>query len=102
MTIFIGLEIHVQLNSRQKLFCTCSTLFGDMPNSNVCPVCLGYPGVLPVLNNTAMTKAYIVARALNCTLAHHTAFARKTISTPIYPRTIRSASLPPRLAEKER
>lgn len=86
MVVFIGLEIHVQLNSIQKLFCTCSTLFGDEPNSNVCPICLGYPGVLPALNTDAMRKAYIVARALNCTLSTTTAFARKNYFYPDLPK----------------
>lgn len=85
-TIFIGLEIHVQLNSPEKLFCTCSTLFGDRPNSNVCPVCLGYPGVLPSLNHSAMRKAYIVARALNCRLTRKTSFARKNYFYPDLPK----------------
>ena len=84
--IFIGLEIHIQLNSRQKIFCTCSTTFGNSPNSNVCPICLGYPGVLPVLNGEALRKGYIVARALDCTLSSRTAFARKNYFYPDLPK----------------
>ena len=53
----IGLEVHVQLKTRSKIFCPCSTAFGDPPNSNVCPVCLGLPGVLPVLNVEAVRLA---------------------------------------------
>ncbi len=83
---FIGLEIHVQLQTRSKIFCSCRAGFGDEPNSNVCPVCLGYPGTLPTLNIEAMRYAYAVARALNCTLADTTFFERKNYFYPDLPK----------------
>jgi len=65
----VGLEIHVHLNTKSKVFCSCRGEFGDEPNTNVCPVCLGYPGVLPVLNEESLRKAYAVAQALGCELS---------------------------------
>jgi len=90
---FIGLEIHIQLLTRTKVFCGCRAAFGDEPNTNVCPVCLGYPGVLPTLNGEAMRMAYVVARTLNCTLAERTQFERKNYYYPTCRKTIRSASM---------
>jgi aspartyl-tRNA(Asn)/glutamyl-tRNA(Gln) amidotransferase subunit B len=83
---FIGLEIHVQLQTRSKIFCSCRAGFGDEPNTNVCPVCLGYPGTLPTLNIEAMRSAYTVARALSCTLAPETFFERKNYFYPDLPK----------------
>ncbi|TVR33833.1 MAG: Asp-tRNA(Asn)/Glu-tRNA(Gln) amidotransferase subunit GatB [Spirochaetaceae bacterium] len=83
---FIGLEIHIQLLTETKVFCGCRAAFGDEPNSNVCPVCMGYPGVLPTLNQRAIHMAYLVARALNCTLAHKTGFERKNYFYPDLPK----------------
>ena len=62
----IGLEVHVQLLTRSKIFCGCSTRFGDPPNTNTCRVCLGLPGALPVLNREAVAKGVKAALALNC------------------------------------
>src|SRR5262249_28500924 len=67
--IVIGLEVHVQLLTRTKLFCGCSTKFGLPPNSATCPVCLGLPGVLPVMNRTAFELGLRAALALNCEIA---------------------------------
>ncbi len=83
---FIGLEIHIQLLTQTKIFCGCRAAFGDEPNSNVCPVCMGYPGVLPALNQQAMHMAYLVAHALNCTLAPQTGFDRKNYFYPDLPK----------------
>jgi len=83
---FIGLEIHIQLATQTKIFCGCKAAFGDEPNSNICPVCMGYPGVLPVLNQEAMRMAYVVARTLNCTLAERSVFERKNYFYPDLPK----------------
>ncbi len=83
---FIGLEIHIQLLTETKVFCGCRAAFGDEPNTNVCPVCLGYPGVLPTLNEAAIRMAYVVARTLNCTLTEQTLFERKNYYYPDLPK----------------
>jgi aspartyl-tRNA(Asn)/glutamyl-tRNA(Gln) amidotransferase subunit B len=83
---FIGLEIHIRLLTRTKAFCGCRTAFGDEPNTHVCPVCLGYPGVLPALNEEAVEMGYLVARALHCTLAPETFFDRKNYFYPDMPK----------------
>ena len=83
---FIGLEVHTQLLTRTKVFCGCRAAFGDDPNSNVCPICMGYPGVLPALNAEAMRMGYVVARALNCTLSERTVFERKNYFYPDMPK----------------
>jgi aspartyl-tRNA(Asn)/glutamyl-tRNA(Gln) amidotransferase subunit B len=83
---YIGLEIHIQLSTTSKLFCGCRAAFGGEPNSNVCPVCLGYPGVLPALNREAMRLSYLVARALGCRLNGETLFERKNYFYPDMPK----------------
>jgi aspartyl-tRNA(Asn)/glutamyl-tRNA(Gln) amidotransferase subunit B len=82
----IGLEVHVQLLTRSKIFCACSTRFGDPPNSNTCPVCLGLPGALPVLNRDAVTMAMKAALALNCAIHPRSRFARKNYFYPDLPK----------------
>src|SRR5580704_9836485 len=82
----IGLEVHVQLLTKTKIFCGCSTHFGDPPNTNVCPVCLGLPGTLPVLNKRAVELAMRASLALNCTVHEHSRFARKNYFYPDLPK----------------
>lgn len=83
---FIGLEIHIQLQTQSKIFCGCRAAYGDEPNTNVCPVCMGYPGVLPALNEHAMELSYVVAKALNCRLSDICAFDRKNYFYPDLPK----------------
>src|SRR5438128_311957 len=82
----IGLEVHAQLLTKTKIFCGCSTQFGDAPNANTCPVCLGLPGTLPVLNKRAVELAMQAALALNCTVHEHSRFARKNYFYPDLPK----------------
>ncbi|WP_127582421.1 Asp-tRNA(Asn)/Glu-tRNA(Gln) amidotransferase subunit GatB [Paenibacillus koleovorans] len=82
----IGLEVHVELHTRSKIFCGCATSFGAPPNTNTCPVCLGHPGVLPVLNRQAVEYAMKASMALNCTVATHSKFDRKNYFYPDSPK----------------
>ncbi len=82
----IGLEVHVQLKTASKIFCGCSTRFGDPPNTHVCPVCLGLPGSLPVLNRQALELAVRAALALNCQVRERSRFARKNYFYPDLPK----------------
>lgn len=82
----IGLEVHVQLLTDSKAFCACSTKFGSAPNSNVCPVCLGLPGVLPVLNRRVVDYAIRLGLAAGCSIAERSVFARKNYFYPDLPK----------------
>ncbi|UCC75083.1 MAG: Asp-tRNA(Asn)/Glu-tRNA(Gln) amidotransferase subunit GatB [Gemmatimonadota bacterium] len=82
----IGLEIHVQLKTRSKMFCGCGVEFGAPPNTHVCPVCLGLPGALPVVNQQAVELAVLAARALNCQVHRRSVFARKNYFYPDLPK----------------
>lgn len=84
--VIIGLEIHVQLATQSKLFCACPNRFGDEPNSNVCPVCMGSPGTLPVMNKKAYEYAVRTALAMNCSIAEFTKWDRKSYYYPDLPK----------------
>jgi aspartyl-tRNA(Asn)/glutamyl-tRNA(Gln) amidotransferase subunit B len=87
----LGLEVHVELNTASKMFCGCSTVFGAEPNTQVCPVCLGLPGAMPVVNATAVESAVRIGLALNCEIAQWCRFARKNYFYPDMPKNFQTS-----------
>src|SRR6478609_7160758 len=87
----LGLEVHVELNTTSKMFCGCSTAFGAEPNTQVCPVCLGLPGSMPVVNAKAVESAMRIGLALNCEIAEWCRFARKNYFYPDMPKNFQTS-----------
>lgn len=97
--VVIGLEVHVELKTKTKIFCGCSTAFGSDQNTNVCPVCLGLPGVLPVLNEKVVEYAIRAGLALNCEIAHFSKFDRKNYYYPDLPKNFQTSQYDLPIAE---
>ena len=95
----IGLEVHVQLSTRTKIFCGCATSFGAPPNTNVCPVCLGLPGALPVLSKRAVELGIEASLALHCIVNPTSIFARKNYFYPDLPKGYQISQFDRPLAE---
>ena len=95
----IGLEVHVQLNTKTKIFCSCPTSFGEEPNVNTCPVCLALPGALPVLNEEVVKKAASFGHAIQATINRHSLFDRKNYFYPDLPKGYQISQLPVPIVE---
>ena len=89
----IGLEVHVELATKTKIFCGCSTEFGGAPNTHTCPVCTGMPGTLPVINQTAVEYAVKAGMALGCDISKFSVFDRKNYFYPDLPKAYQISQL---------
>ena len=97
----IGLEVHVELATKTKIFCGCSTAFGGAPNTHTCPVCTGMPGSLPVLNKGVVEKAVAVGLATNCTITQNCKFDRKNYFYPDNPQNYQISAVLPNLQKRK-
>lgn len=98
----IGLEIHAQLLTQTKAFCGCKAAMSDFPNTHVCPICLGHPGALPVMNKQHVNMAILMGLATHCSIRTRSAFSRKTIFILIFLKGIRLHSLKTQFAMLDR
>ncbi|WP_169973967.1 MULTISPECIES: Asp-tRNA(Asn)/Glu-tRNA(Gln) amidotransferase subunit GatB [unclassified Campylobacter] len=98
--VVIGLEVHTQLNTKTKIFCSCSTSFGDEPNTHVCPICLALPGALPVLNKEVVKKAISFGTAINATINKRSIFNRKNYFYPDLPKAYQISQFEVPIVEK--
>lgn len=89
----IGLEVHVELSTESKIFCSCSTRFGQRANTNCCPICMGMPGAMPILNKKVVEYAVLAGLALNCTIAENSIFDRKNYFYPDLPKAYQTSQL---------
>ncbi|MEM6821287.1 MAG: Asp-tRNA(Asn)/Glu-tRNA(Gln) amidotransferase subunit GatB [Verrucomicrobiota bacterium] len=96
----IGLEVHVQLKTRTKMFCGCANRYGDEPNQNTCPICLGYPGALPSPNKEAIVKTILAGRMLKCEIPDYSEFDRKNYFYPDMPKNYQTSQLHHPLCDK--
>ncbi|MCK5289159.1 MAG: Asp-tRNA(Asn)/Glu-tRNA(Gln) amidotransferase subunit GatB, partial [Candidatus Omnitrophica bacterium] len=100
LEIVIGLEVHTQVKTESKIFCACSTKFESLPNTNICPVCCGYPGVLPVFNEKVLRLALKIGNALNCKINKEIYFERKSYFYPDLPKNYQISQYKMPLGEK--
>lgn len=89
--VVMGIEVHVELNTKTKMFCGCATTFGNTPNSQVCPICLAMPGALPAVNEKAVESAIRLGLALECQVASFSRFARKNYFYPDVPKNYQTS-----------